>query len=602
MVREFEKRRHDPIVQLRIGRDYSWPVFRFNLNLLASEQEKLLLFFGNIHHVTDIRTVKKTLERADKYLIANGSPVETTQYFAFKYFEEISNQMYTAFRKLPGNEEVDQLIETNTHHGFTHHRRFEKHLKEFFKKEPAFRRNPNQLFNILSQLISIRFHDVLELFSDGKVLHTEGGALLMLGFFSQNREIFNQILEKMNIDKPDDSTWSKIITSAFITCLYHSKPKLLKEVQKKITTKDNININNLLVNEFSMSNLYKTLSKLKEKHSNKPNLIKFINEGYNYLTKNKDNRIFDLNEFDKVVDLIESAKLFAAFDKLDSVFPAELSTIRTFITMKDKFRPFFEPMKNIVYDKKGAIKPEILKLSTHCPYCQRAVDRLIKKKVSFDSLETLNDEYYLRLALAEGPSSPDDFSRLLFETQRLDFPDDLPEWLKAAFKYTLIEKGTFLFDMVPKFLTSGDIEIFHQVYYLAETELLIEYLSKFGIKEEDIKSTVRSYSELTTETDKNEFISNIIKDLRQIGMEPFDISTNIKALRHEQSQLEETLAAKKEHLIKAKLTGRDTARRTVALINIATRKRQLPKANAGIFSREYLRSYYSASKTRLSII
>lgn len=583
-MRNPEKRHsHDRIVRLKIGNDYLWPIFSIDTKSIVEEQNRILYFFGKVLHIEDFRTVRRSLLGAEEYLSKTGNPVEITQYKAFKFFEDATNKLFSAFRKLPGNFELDSLIETNTDHGFTHQRRLERHLKEFFKKEPEYRRNPNLLFFTLSQLISIRFHDILELFSNGKESHTEGGALLALGYLDQNRETFNRILEEMGMDKPDDSTWSKIMISTFATCLYHSKPKLLEVVQKKIEGKEKVNIDDILSEKLITKD---TLEKLQEKHKSKPNFISFINEGFNFLKKNKYQTVFSQKE---AKDLIESVKIFAAIDKLDSVLPAELSTARTFITMKDSPRLFFIPLEKIVFDEKGKIKNSVLELVNSHPICQRAINRLSKNK----PLDYL-DEYYLRIALAEGSTSPDDFSRLLFETQRVDFSDKLPKWLKAGFKFALIEKGEFLLKMVPDFLTTKSIGFFEPIYLQAETDLLKEFLIKNGLREEDINTNIGYYSSLDSQEDRDEFLTVTINMLNEMGIQVPDISINFKALRQELSQLEETLIRKKAQFMETGLIGENEAKRTEALLRIAINKRHLPQIDIGKFSASY-RSYYPIS-------
>lgn len=577
-----EKRQpHDQIVRLKIGNNYSWPIFSIDTKSIVEEQNRLLYFFGKVLRIDDFRTVRRSLFKAEDYLAKTGNPVEITQYKAFKFFEDTANKMFSVFRKLPDNIEIDSLIETNTDHGFTHQRRLERHLKEFFKKEPGYRRNSNLLFFTLSQLISIRFHDILELFPDGKELHTEGGALLVLGYLNQNREIFNYILEETGMDKPDDSTWSKIMVSTFVTCLYHSKPKLLKEVQKNFLGNKRATINDFLTETLITQD---TLEKLQEKHKDKQNFTSLINEGVNYLKKNKYQTIFSIEE---AKDLIESVKVFAAIDKLDSVLPAELSTARTFITMKDSPRLFIRPLAGIALDEEGKIKAEVLQLSTTNPSCQTAVNKLKKNK----PLNYL-DEYYLRIALAEGSTSPDDFSRLLFETQRVDFPVDIPVWLKAGFKFALIEKGKFLLKMVPNFLTTKNVGFFEPIYLQAETDLLKEFLIKSGLREEEINTNIKFYSALGSQEDRDRFLLNTIIDtLSQMDIQPPDVSISIKTLRQELSQLEETLVRKKIQLMETGLIGENMAKRTEALLKIAIKKRDLPQVDIGAFSASY-KSYY----------
>lgn len=573
----------EQIIELGIGGHCRWPKFQVNLSdkSFRNEQASLINFFGRILRVTDIRTVRRNLLQASKE--SEGMPAEITQYKSFKFFEEATNNLFSIFRKSSGNQEVNQLVESNSDHGYSHQRRLEKLLKEFFKNEPGYRRNSNLLFFVLSQLISMRFHDLLELFPDGKKLHTEGGALLALGFLNQSRDSFNQIVESMGVVKPDDDIWSKIMVSTFITCLYHSKPKLLETIQKNIKDENKISLNDLLTNEFNLSNI---LSHLKVKYQDKQNFIDLLTNGSNFIKKNKNKPIFTVKE---AKDLIISAKVFGAIDKLDSVLPAKLSTARTFITMKDNPRPFFAPIENIIFDDNGEIKAEIIE----SPFCQTAVNKIKKN-------QPLNyqDEYYLRLALSEGHSSPDDFSRFLFETQRVDFYD-LPEWLMAGFKFALKEKGDFLVAMVSNIFTSGNAEIFQSVYLQAEAGLLVEFLSKYGIPEPNISNLVISFLKLKSQKERDRYINSEIRGiLSQGGIEDYSsIFVNLKTLRCEQSQLEETLATKITQLKKSSLINETTARKTKTLLELAIKKRHLSDVDIDRFTSSY-QSYHPISPSR----
>ena len=587
MGRPEEHRRTDQVVKLKIGNNYPWPIFPVDLSIesLREEGSSYINFIGKKFNISDISTIKRNLLHAEKRLSETNIPAEITQYIALKKFEELTNKIYSRFRSLPGNEEVNELTETNTHHGYIHQRRLEKHLKKLFRIELELRSNPNKLFLALSQFISIRFHDILELFPNGKELHTEGGALAVLGFLNENRELFNQILEDMGMEKPDDKTWLKIITSTFVTCLYHSKPKLLAEVQKNIEAKENVSINDFLVKDFSLSKLFDLLPDLLEKHEDRPVLFNYMLKGSSFLKKNSSKTVFTK---EGAKDLIESAKIFSAIDKLDSVLPAELSTARTFVTMKDSSRSFFRPIEDIVYKDGGEIENEVLSLPNHNPLCLRAVMKL-KSRKPLDYL----DEYYLRIALAEGSKSPDDFSRLLFETQRVDFPDDLPNWIKGNFKLSLEKKGDFLLKMVPDFLSFGNIKLFQQIYLQAEASLIALFLSKYGAyTKEEIDTNIRFYLRLEKETDRFNFIKSRMQILEEKGAIPHNIFINIDVLRKELRQLEDTLKIKKAKLDEANLTGVATGKRAKRLLEIAVKKRVLPEIDTKTFS-EHDESFFS---------
>ena len=68
--------------------------------------------------------------------------------------------------------------------------------------------------------------------------------------------------------------------------------------------------------------------------------------------------------------------------------------------------------------------------------CQTAINKIRNNQPLDDQ-----DEYYLRLALAESHFPLTILAGFLFETQRVDF-HDLPEWLMSGFRYALEEKET----------------------------------------------------------------------------------------------------------------------------------------------------------------
>ena len=392
---------------------------------------------------------------------------------------------------------------------------------------------------------------------------------------NQNRAGFNHIVESMGVNRPDDQSWSKIMISTFITSLYHSKPKLLETIEAKIRNKSRISIEDLLTEQIDFDDV---LYYFRDKY-NKRNLIASMTSGLGYFRKNKDRPIFTFQEAN---DLIKSAKIFGAIDKLDSVLPAELSTARTFVTMKGKPRPFFARIEDIIFDDSHSIKPEII----DSPLCQTAVNKIRNNQPLDDQ-----DEYYLRLALAESHFSPDDFSRLLFEVQRVDFYD-LPQWLTAGFKFALEEKGNFLLAMIPELLTSGNFQRFELIYHQAEAGLLAEFLSKYGATESNLREIVIYFLSLQSHTDRDNYINDeIIRVLDERGIDSSAIKPSIIALRSELLQLEKILNIKFNQLKAAGLVGLSTAQQAVSLLKLAIENRRLPDVDTEQFTGSY-RSYF----------
>ena len=366
------------------------------------------------------------------------------------------------------------------------------------------------------------------------------------------------------------------MVSTFITCLYHSKPKLLETIEEKIRNKNKISIEDLLTEQAHFGNV---LNYFRAKHNNKQNFISLMTNGLTYIKKNKDHPTFTLEE---ARDLIKSAQVFGAIDKLDSVLPAELSTARTFVTMKDSPRPFFARIEDIIFDDDHNIKKDIM--DSHL--CQTAINKIRNNQPLDDQ-----DEYYLRLALAESHFSPDDFSRLLFETQRVDF-HDLPEWLMSGFRYALEEKGNFLLVIIPELLTSGNFQKFELIYHQAEAGLLAEFLSKYGAPESNLREITTYFLRLQSHSDRDDYINNeIVGVLDARGIDSSGIKPSITALRSELLQLKKILIIKINQLKAAGLVGPSTEQRAKSLLNLAIVNRRLPDIGTTLFTESY-RSYF----------
>jgi len=577
-IREARPIRDNPNYILRSGTWFDWPKFNITASDLIKDHTKVTNFVGTKFKVSDIRGIKEYFRRISG--VENGAPFEVMQYYEFQFFEDVVNRLFYDFRKRPGVEVIDQQLEENTDHGYSHQRRLEKLLKEFLKNDRVYRSNPNLLFNTLPQLLTIRFHDVLELLPTGKNHHTEGGALLALGFLLQNKNLFDHIVKENGGEETNSLIYKRIVNSTFIHCLYHTQPKLLEEIKDKIKSQKKVNIKDLIHKSF-FEKFEKSIKYFKEHLGENSDLFKLINKGFNFLNSSKNS--YDLSVLE-INDMIMSSKVFAGLDKLDSVLPPELSTAKTFITMKGKPRPFFAKIEEIVKGEDGKIRQEIKDSADH----QDIYEHLMNGETL-----TIDEEYRARLLLANSTFSPDDFSRLLFEMQRVDSMD-LPPWLLSGFQYALEAKAIFLIQALPELFGSiPNFSVFERVYSYAEADQLTEFLLKYNTPSQMIGELRNAYLKIPTKEEKDEFI---MREIASIGpyINVTGLFDGIYLLRREQEELEGILKKKIEQIQDMGNIGSDIVEKTRKLLLIADEKRPEIDVDPFLFTDPYV-AYYQIS-------
>ncbi|MFA6016951.1 MAG: hypothetical protein WC744_02600 [Patescibacteria group bacterium] len=556
---------------LNSGTAFDWPKFTISPVDLLNERVNIVNFIGHKFQVDDFRSIKEYLKRASGK--NEKAPYEATQYFEIMFFENTSNRLFYDFRKSLGNELIDSQLEINTDHGYSHQRRLEKILKEFLKNDRSYRSNPNLLFNTLSQFLTIRFHDILELLPTGKKNHTEGGALLALGFLLKNKALFDAIVKENGSNPTDDHVYKKILISTFIHCLYHTQPKMLDLVKSQIENNKTISLHDLILPElFEKLNISESF--FKEKFGTENNLYQLINTGLQFInSKSASKKDMNLSE---ISAMIASSKVFAAIDKLDSILPPELSTAKTFITMKKEPRPFFAPIESIIYRDDGRVKDEI----------SQNLQEIHKKIIQGLPLD-INEEYQVRILLADSTFSPDDFSRLLFEMRRLDSMD-LPPWLMAGFKYALEIKSHFLIKAIPKLLEQKDnYGIFLDTYLKAEADLLTELLIKHQVSNQIIGELRQDYIRLVTSEERDKFISKeVFKIFPKLNLS--GLFKGLSLLRQELIDIEEILSIKTGQLEKNNQLNKTTADRARQLLQLADADKPIIDVDERIFSTAYM--------------
>lgn len=544
------------IYTLHSGTSFDWPIFKVPRLSLESDLVKITNFVALKFRTNDLRTIRNYFSRAS--IKTEGAPHEVTQYYEIMFFENIINGLFNDFRNRPGSETINAKIEENTDHGYSHQRRLEKMLKEFLKNDRHSRSNPNLLFNSLSQLLTIRFHDVLELLPTGKNHHTEGGALLVLGFLLDNKPLFDSLAIKNGSTPPNNNVYKKIIMSTFLNCLYHTNPKELEIVNANISNADRASLNDLLLPK-SKEKLKKAHEFFIEKLGDNHELVALIKKGQEYIKSQGGNRETDRIE---AVDMITSAKVFSALDKLDSVLPSELSTAKTIVTMAKIKRPFFAPIDIIVYDDFEIIKTDL----TSNPDFKDIVEK-IKQKQKLD----ITEEYKIRLLLANSTASPDDFSRFIFEISRLDWIG-LPEWIMAGFKQAFEKKADFLIEVIPKLFQSEDpFSLFSNIYLQAETDLVTELLMKYQINQKQIEEIQKAFSQIDNDEERIDFVNQEIGVIPEINLS--GLNKGILLLRNERNKLGEILTKKIAQLREANDLNPDNVETILELLKMANNNR-----------------------------
>lgn len=399
--------------------------------------------------------------------------------FNYLFFEQVSNILFRDVF-LPADQAMDlgMQVETNSHHGFPHSRRLEKFLKQIHKQDVHLRHDDEYNKFVFSQFLSLRFHDLFEIPSGLKKNHSAAAALLTAAFLSDKKEFIEQRIRVENpgdfeIPAWSDEEWRKMVYGTAVMCLHHSNPERFVDEAEKV--KEGTPSSTLLPLRDIVHTLDDAASRegvsiedifppfsipgLKER-------IQAIREGSFVLEPS-----FDPKE---TVGMSKAVQIFAAIDKLDSIHPPELSTNRTFLTMPDRelFLPLHQFMERGKEINGKAVDRIIAKMKDDLPQFHPVIDSFIAsleagkidewhREESISRIAT-RLEYELRIRFADSFRSPDDFSRLLFEMQRVEFTG-LSGWLTEAFRQGIRGKVRFVKQAINSMI-DGDFTPLTAVY------------------------------------------------------------------------------------------------------------------------------------------
>ncbi len=392
--------------------------------------------------------------------------------YDFQVNERVSNILFDSFIQHPKLGNLERRWEMNSDHGFPHARRMEKYLKAVHAYEPTFRNNKAYHFFNISQFLSIRFHDLFEL-EAGKKKHAEGAALTVLGYLLTPDLILElQTDPRDEYDMPkdysvSDEDWQKQVWGAAIMILHHSYPEGLRVLSHELEYENGIVTKKSFQKLIDCNKIVAGLETLAQARGLQiddlftPFAYGPVNE---FIQRIKDGQELNTPEFTEyeIEGLLKATDVFAAIDKLDSILPSELSTARTFQTSSE--RPFYVPVRECLAFAREK-DPDLIR-------ARRVVTaRMNLTPGEFDiKLQRLEQgvsdtrfEYELRLVFANSHSSPDDFSRLLFEVQREEF-ERLGGWIPSMFRHGLLQKRSFLFALLDAIQNNTAVDLIGKEY------------------------------------------------------------------------------------------------------------------------------------------
>lgn len=423
------------------------------------------------------------------------------------FSETLANLANDDLLNNPWTWDAGEILEENLDHGFNHIRRIEKWYKLFYEKDKSLRSDIYSLYFTPSVYMADRFHDLIEVTTKRKTGHDIAAALLALGYLSS----LTKFLTGTGAREIPIDDWEKIIWGTTFICHHHSRP----ESSLKSVTPDQLKDGDIL-NPQQMLEATKEMAR-KADHSDiytffpAFNLIKEtvteIEEGKfrhsPWFSKNELREMIQVDteqaplmvdeiyerEKREIEGLVKQAFLFSAADKLDGLFPDDLSTSRTTLTRPER-------------------------------------DFYVRTAEQFDSLEK---EFNHRVEDGGGPESSCDFNRLLFEISRVGTYEGISGWLSYIYSYLLEEKGRHMLKVIPAFI-EGSFWPYMDAYDNLERDTIRALLVKSGVSALDAKMVSTERREfMISETGRllsQRGYSRKLLDrlLEKIGDEKYDVS------------------------------------------------------------------------------
>jgi hypothetical protein len=478
------------------------------------------------------------------------------------FSEMLSNLINEDLLEEPVCEDLKDVLDQNLDHGYNHIRRVEKWYKTFYKNDKTLRSDIYSLYFAPSAYLSMRFHDLVEVSTKKKDGHDTAAGLFALGYLSG---IAPLVIGASDIPSED---WEKLTWGTAFICQHHSKPEkslggktpesiledgLLDPKKMLESTEDmakkagfdsiysffpplmliRTQIENIASGNFRQSPWYSRgmLTRLTERDKSKPSKVE-IEE-------------FMRRQKNEIQGLVRQTFLFTASDKLDGLYPADLSTSRTVLTRPER----------VFYAKMG-------------------------------EYPSLSDEYEIRKKDGGGQESACDLNRLLFEISRTGAFTNISSWLSFIYSYILEKKGEYLLRrVIPGFL-NGDFRPYLDAYDNLQRDTVRALLLKGGIESDYAAIISTMESSLMLESTRRLVITG--------GYSGELLDRLVNKISEEKEEVSRALEQKYKMFVEAGYDERDKEH-ILQLVNLAVdeQKKELKKGMGSLEDVPPFSSYYA---------
>ena len=375
----------------------------------------------------------------------------------FQLSEQIANWININLLAEPECQSLREKLNESPDHGRDHFRRLEKWYKKAQAKDKSIRTDTAYLYFSPSAFLSEKMHDLVESYSGQKEKHDGAAALMALGYVLRSLPLAHDVVRDFSDGKYTDfpsEEWVKIAWGTAFMCLHHSKPELMPSTDDLLARQAPADDGNKPIGIFDPKELlnaaeYMMQEANKKKLAQEETPFRTVEEFFPpyalirttiQAIQNGTLEVPVFNELE-IEGLKKQTRLFAAADKLDSTYPADLSAVRTFQTRPE--RVFFLRM-------------------------EREME--------------LEEELEERIKRGAGHESPCDLDRFLFEMTRTKTFDDMSLIVKRWYANGLRMKAQFLYEGISALLES-DSAIFLRAYEHMERDMARAILIKAGYEE-----------------------------------------------------------------------------------------------------------------------
>lgn len=474
-----------------------------NLSGLHGEKNE----FGKLHEYAsllfDARALKALIQVVSPDYFSHDKQIEDH----LQLCEGLSNTINRWFLDQPVCSELLMKVETNPDHGYSHFRRVEKFIKEIFAKDKSLRNREDLLYFVPALYLAIRFHDLVEVYSNQKEGHDSAAALLALGVMREAKDVVQGFIGGYaGKGHFPDKDYEKLTWATVYMCRHHSKPEDMP------SQKIHLDPAELLADAEKMA--AKTGKNLD--HFFPPYLImsKTIEEIRNGALDMRGLKEWKLQD---VEALQLMTRILAAGDKLDGYIPEGLSAARTVLTRPE--RDYY---------------------------------------VEAEDYKDLREEFDTRVLDGKAHESNCDLNRLLFELTRTGSFEGISPWINVRYSRALLHKGEFLYKAIRGFL-EGDFQSYLQAYEDLEEDMIRTVLVKIGVSKGAIADVFKF-----SDAPRHKMVVQLLKDNH---INPQIIDTLLYGLRGESLRVADSLAQKYKKL-QGNLNGK-TKEKILKLVEMA---------------------------------